>query len=92
VSAERLVVICDDFNTARKVRMAPPGSAGGHQELASVIHFIRTEEFARLRMGIGLNRARTLFIRSFVFKSDKPAVTEMVQTGSEMLAAWLKTV
>jgi len=89
VPAERLVVICDDFNLPLgKVRLRPGGSAGGHQGLVSVIRFIRTEEFARLRMGIGLIPGADVvsYVLSRFSKSEKPAVTEMVQTGSEMLA------
>lgn len=89
VPAERLVVICDDFNLPLgRVRLRLRGSAGGHQGLASVIRFIRTEEFARLRMGIGLSPGADVvsYVLSRFSKKDKPAVTEMVQTGSEILA------
>ncbi len=89
VPMERLVVVCDDFNLPLgKVRLRLRGSPGGHQGLVSVIRFIRTEEFARLRMGIGLTAGADVvsYVLSRFPKSEKPAVAEMVQTGSEILA------
>ncbi len=48
-----LVVVSDDlalpFGT---IRLRPRGSAGGHNGLKSIIAQLRTEEFARLRVGI----------------------------------------
>jgi PTH1 family peptidyl-tRNA hydrolase len=89
VPIERLLVICDDFNLPLgKVRLRLRGSPGGHQGLVSVIRFIRTEEFARLRMGIGLTAGADVvsYVLSRFSKSEKPAVAEMVETGSEIIA------
>jgi PTH1 family peptidyl-tRNA hydrolase len=54
LSSEDLLVICDDFNLGfGQIRLRPKGSDGGHNGLNSVIQQLGTEEFARLRMGIG---------------------------------------
>lgn len=51
---ERLLVITDDlalpFGT---IRIRAKGGAGGHNGLTSIIELLGTEEFARLRFGIG---------------------------------------
>ncbi len=48
-----LLIICDDINLPiGKVRIRPSGSAGGHNGLASIINWLGTEEFPRLRIGI----------------------------------------
>lgn len=47
-----LLIICDDINLPiGKIRIRPSGSAGGHNGLASIINWLGTEEFPRLRIG-----------------------------------------
>ena len=51
---ENLLVVCDDLNLPlAKLRFRPGGSAGGHKGLADIIGRLGTEEFPRLRIGIG---------------------------------------
>ena len=50
----RLVVICDDFNLPLgSLRLRASGSDGGHRGLRSLIAEFGTEDFPRLRLGIG---------------------------------------
>jgi PTH1 family peptidyl-tRNA hydrolase len=54
IPAERLLVITDDLALPfGAVRLRAKGGAGGHNGLASIIELIGTEEFPRLRFGIG---------------------------------------
>ncbi len=51
---ESLLVITDDMALAEgKLRLRRSGSAGGHNGLASVRSHLNSENFARLRIGIG---------------------------------------
>ena len=51
---EDLVVICDDINLCvGQVRIRPKGSAGGHNGIKSIIQHIGTQEFTRIRIGVG---------------------------------------
>lgn len=50
----RLLIILDDANLPLgKLRLRPRGSHGGHRGLRSVIKALQTEDFPRLRIGIG---------------------------------------
>lgn len=50
----RVVVIVDDLDLpAGKVRLRMKGGSGGHNGLKSIIYQLQTEEFPRLRVGIG---------------------------------------
>lgn len=54
VDISDLLVICDDLDLPLgALRIRPQGSSAGHNGLASVKEALGTNEFARLRLGIG---------------------------------------
>jgi PTH1 family peptidyl-tRNA hydrolase len=54
IRKEEILVICDDFNLEKeKLRLRKRGSSGGHNGLESIIESLSSEEFPRLRLGIG---------------------------------------
>lgn len=54
IPAERVLVVADDVSLpAGKLRIRKKGSAGGHNGLKSIISRLGTEEFPRIRIGVG---------------------------------------
>ena len=54
VALENLLVLYDDVDLPlNTLRMRPSGGAGGHKGMQSIIQQLGTNEFPRLRMGIG---------------------------------------
>ncbi|MBN1995486.1 MAG: aminoacyl-tRNA hydrolase [Anaerolineae bacterium] len=54
VPPERILVAFDDVDLPlAALRLRPKGGAGGHKGMRSVIQHLGTEEFPRLRLGIG---------------------------------------
>jgi len=54
VPLNQLLIVCDDFQLPLgTLRLRPGGSDGGHNGLASIIYQLQTDEFPRLRCGIG---------------------------------------
>lgn len=53
-----LIVVCDDINLdERVIRLRLSGGDGGHNGLASIIYHLNSDQFPRLRIGIGKNLA-----------------------------------
>lgn len=51
---EELLVVVDDFMIPfGTLRLRPGGSSGGHNGLKSIIEVLGTDQFPRLRMGVG---------------------------------------
>lgn len=54
VTNDRLMVICDDINLPfGTLRMRKSGSDGGHNGLKNINETLDTQEYARVRMGVG---------------------------------------
>jgi PTH1 family peptidyl-tRNA hydrolase len=54
VDSGSLLVICDDIHLPLgRLRVRERGGSGGHRGLESIIAHLRTEEFPRLRIGVG---------------------------------------
>jgi len=54
LSPADLLVVFDDFSLPfGTIRLRPSGSAGGHNGMKSIIETLGTQDFTRLRLGIG---------------------------------------
>ena len=54
VSKEEILVIYDDMDIEPgKIKIRKKGSSGGHNGMKSIIQMLGTEEFSRIRIGIG---------------------------------------
>ena len=54
IAPENVIVICDDITQdPGKMRIRKSGSAGGHNGLKSIIAFLDSQNFKRIRIGVG---------------------------------------
>ena len=54
IPADHVIVLCDDITqNPGKLRIRPSGSAGGHNGLKSIIARLRSQEFPRVKIGVG---------------------------------------
>lgn len=91
---ENLLVICDDLNLPLgKLRFRRKGSDGGHKGLRSIIATLGTEDFPRLRVGIGSPPPPMTAIDYVLtpFRSEEQAlVPELVERAVEGLRLFLR--
>lgn len=101
----QLLVLCDDLDLdLGKLRMRAKGSSGGHNGLRSVIAGLGTDEFPRLRLGIGrpygweerARRDRDLFEEDMLrwvlgnFSPDEEKIAqEMRERAADAVVAFL---
>jgi PTH1 family peptidyl-tRNA hydrolase len=94
VPLERILVAVDDADLdLGEIRMRPSGSSGGHHGLESLEQHLGSREFARLRMGIGRERAEERRITGHVLAAfqpaERPLLEKVLQTASEQVECWL---
>ncbi len=81
-----LFVICDDINLPLgKLRLREKGSDGGHKGLGSIIYHLESEDFPRLRLGIGpLPEGNVLedFVLKKFKKEEEKSVEDMIYKGA----------
>lgn len=81
---ENLIVVYDDIDIATgSVRLRKKGSAGTHNGMRSIIYDIQSDQFPRLRIGIGGERKMPLdrYVTSGFTKEEKPLLEAAVDLG-----------
>jgi peptidyl-tRNA hydrolase, PTH1 family len=90
-----LLVVCDDFNLElARLRMRSGGSAGGQKGLADIIRKLATEEFPRLRMGIGRPPEQmdaADFVLSKFKRSEQNTIDDAVVRAAEGVELWIRS-
>ena len=85
-----LLVVSDDFNLPLgRLRLRGGGSAGGHNGLRSIIAALGTDEFPRLRVGIGRGGDDVDHVLSGFRRAELELVREVIATAADAVELWL---
>ncbi|MEO0083259.1 MAG: aminoacyl-tRNA hydrolase [candidate division WOR-3 bacterium] len=83
------IVVCDDIALPLgKIRIREKGSDGGHQGLASIIYHLKTNNFPRMRIGIGKPPAEISvsdYVLSKFSKDEKIIITKTIELACAAL-------
>ncbi len=96
VASDLLVVLDEVAFPVGRYRFREKGSAGGHNGLKSIEHHLGTQEYGRLRIGVGppdgYERAATLtdYVLGSLGKADTAAVRALLPELTEAIELWLK--
>lgn len=72
ISINDMIIIYDDLDMeVGKIRFRQKGSAGGHNGIKSIIAHLGTQEFDRIKVGIGRPNGRMTVINHVLGKFDK---------------------
>lgn len=91
---DELVVIFDDLDLPTgQLRLREKGSAGGHNGIKSMIQHLGTQEFKRIKVGIGRpepGRSVSDYVLQTFPAAERKAIDEAVSLAAEAAAMWVK--
>ena len=94
IADEDLLVVCDDLNLpVGKLRFRARGSSGGQKGLEDIIRRLGTEEFARLRIGIGAPPPQwdwADYVLSKFTKEEVPEIEQAICAAADAVALWAR--
>jgi peptidyl-tRNA hydrolase, PTH1 family len=89
---ENMLVIVDDLALPLgSIRMRPKGSDGGHNGLSHITSVLGTDEYARIRVGIGNNFSRgnqKNYVLGSWNSQEKKYLTERIAIVTEMIKSF----
>ena len=90
--SDLLVVLDDMWLEPGNIRLRASGSAGGHNGLADIIEKLGTEEFSRLRVGIGQSSETDSvdYVLDEPGKQQKPLIEQAIVMAKEACLCWIK--
>lgn len=93
--ADDLLVLVDDVALpVGRARMRGRGSAGGHNGLKSIEAVLRTQEYARLRIGVGEQPPgvdRADWVLDVFEEDEEKQVRELLPKLTDVVATWLRS-
>ncbi len=91
IPIERLIVVCDDISLPLgKIRIRPQGSDGGHNGLKHIASVIGSQQYVRLKFGVGNNFSKGNQIEYVLGKFDEDELTA-ISSRLEIAADAVKT-
>lgn len=89
--AHDLLVVADDIDLPLgRIRLRRSGSAGGHNGLRDIIATFGTNEFARLRVGVGRAGEAVDHVLATFKPDERELADEMVAVGADAAERWLR--
>lgn len=94
-AATDLMVVVDEVQLpVGRYRFRAKGSAGGHNGLKSIEGTLKSQEYSRLRIGVGPEHERNGTLADFVLgdfgKRESETIRELLPPLTNALALWLK--
>jgi len=95
VSLGDILVVHDDIDSPfGKIRIRPSGSDGGHQGLRSIIDTLSSDEFARVKIGIGRPQKKedvVNYVLSNFSREEEESLIEIIARAVDCCNVWFET-
>lgn len=96
LSPEEVIIICDDISLpVGKIRIRTKGSAGGHNGIKSIINHLKTQDFARIKIGVGNPENPEADLANYVLgdfpKKEQEAMFESFKRTNLALVEYIKS-
>ena len=92
IPPENIIVIYDDINLEPgKVRIRPSGSAGGHNGMKNIIYLLNSDEFPRVRFGVGApSHDLSNHVLGHFSEEDGVSVTNAIKKIEDIISTIIK--
>ncbi len=94
VEPEQILVIYDDISLEPgQLRIRMKGSAGGHNGIKSIIAHLKTQDFPRIKIGVGAKPERmdlADYVLSRFSSAEREKMEESFREGAEAVITFLK--
>lgn len=91
-SPQDVIAVCDDLDLPPgKLRVRRNGGSGGHRGVESIAARLGTQNFSRLKIGIGrpaVGESRDYVLSAFL-KQEEPLISEAIEKACLALQAWI---
>lgn len=89
IPAENIIIVCDDINIELgRIRIRPKGSDGGHNGLKSIIYQLASDNFVRIRMGVGAPKGEKYNLADYVLgRFSKEEIQILTPTANRVVDA-----
>ncbi len=92
VPIHQLIIVCDDVALpVGTMRLRIKGSSGGHNGLKSITTHLGTENYARLRIGVGSPAHESLedYVLGNFTKEESSLIEEIIVRAVDVLELWI---
>ena len=94
INPKDLLVVCDDLDLELgKMKIRPQGSSGGQRGVESIIERLGTQDFGRLRIGIGRPKSpqdASKYVLSGFLRKEKVSVRQIEEDAVSCCLSWVK--
>ena len=93
IPAERIIVVSDDISIdVGKLRIKRKGSDGGHNGLKSIIYQLQSDNFARIKMGVGKKPHPEYDLAAWVLSRFKNDEVESLKSAAKNACDAIKLI
>lgn len=94
IALEDLLIVSDDIDMELgALRIRPSGSSGGHNGLQSVIDCLGSQDFARLKVGIGRPPSKSADVAEYVLsefsRKEKEEIKDIAEEAAGIIKSWI---
>ncbi len=93
INLRDLLIVCDDLDLEfGRLKIRATGSSAGHRGVKSIIDLLGSDEFSRLRIGIGRpgdNTAAADYVLSRFNKREKSELSAIIKQAAECCQIWV---
>lgn len=96
VDPKDLLVVCDDLDLELgKIKIRPQGTSGGQRGMESIIERLETQDFCRLRIGIGRPKSSASedtakYVLAGFLRKEKAAVKQIEEDAVNCCLSWIE--